>query len=388
MNRSTGNSTSRYAFASIFVLLAALAVREMRIGPVSSKVGEMFEPAVSANYIQAYDNIQLRKRYTGIEPVDYGLRFLVVAFLPGATGVPDPGQKLQQAYFLLSFFPVVAIMSVEAGRRVNHRTLIYFTSLWALAYQTVGGAIILALYGIAFLTVMAKAEGGASRLTDPIARGPSNAYAEALLPSLVLGYLLPTGLIYLPYDDWSLTQASIAAWQPAPLFVNLLLVVFTWAYTDGAGDTLHGIVSTSGGLKELKQVYALGFLVAAAAHWALLTICFLASDARLSVQHVLFPDWKLFVGESVNPTLPEGLLYIFQWDFLIIAATMLVLAYMVALDARGTQPQNTSSPGKILGLLCIGSIILGPTATVAAVWYWREGLLAGPQAVKPASARR
>lgn len=109
----------------MFVLLAALAVREMRIGPVCSKVGEMFEPAVSANYIQAYDNIKLRKRYTGIEPVDYGLRFLVVAFLPGATGVPDPGQKLQQAYFLLSFFPVVAIMSVEAGRRVNYRTLLY-----------------------------------------------------------------------------------------------------------------------------------------------------------------------------------------------------------------------------------------------------------------------
>ncbi|KAI7208543.1 hypothetical protein KC333_g9100 [Hortaea werneckii] len=270
MNRPTGSSTSRYAFASIFVLLAALAVREMRIGPVCSKVGEMFEPAVSANYIQAYDNIKLRKRYTGIEPVDYGLRFLVVAFLPGATGVPDPGQKLQQAYFLLSFFPVVAIMSVEAGRRVNYRTLIYFTSLWALAYQTVGGAIILALYGLAFVTVIAKCEGGASRLTDPIVRGPSNAYAEALLPSLVLGYLLPTGLIYLPYDDWSLTQAFIAAWQPAPLFVNLLLVVFTWAYTDGAGDTLHSIVSTSGGLKELKQVYALAFLVAAAAHWALL----------------------------------------------------------------------------------------------------------------------
>ena len=54
MNRPTGNSTSRYAFASIFVLLAALAVREMRIGPVCSKVGEMFEPAVSANYIQAF----------------------------------------------------------------------------------------------------------------------------------------------------------------------------------------------------------------------------------------------------------------------------------------------------------------------------------------------
>lgn len=238
------------------------------------------------------------------------------------------------------------------------------------------------------MTVIAKSEGGASQLTDPVARGPSNAYAEALLPSLVLGYLLPTGLVYLPYDDWSLTQAFIAVWQPAPLFVNLLLVVFTWAYTDGAGDTLHSIMSTSGGLKPLQQVYAFALLVAAAAHWALLAICFLASDARLSLQHVLLPDRQLFVGESINPTLPEGLMYIFQWDYLIIAAAMLVLAYMVALDARDTHPQNTSSPGRILGFLCVGSIMLGPTATVAAVWYRREGLLAGPQMEKPASARR
>ncbi|KAI7278161.1 hypothetical protein KC345_g6137 [Hortaea werneckii] len=388
MNRPTGTLTSHYAFASIFVLLAALAVREMRIGPVCSKVGEMFEPAVSANYIEAYDNIQLRKRYTGLEPIDYALRFLVVAFLPGATGVPDPGQKVQQAYFLLSFFPVAAIMSVEAGRRANYRTVIYFTSLWALAYQTVGRAIFLALYGLAYVTVIAKPEGKATQLTDPIARGPSNAYAEALLPSLVLGYLLPTGLIYLPYDDWSLTQAFIAVWQPAPVFVNLLLVVFTWAYTDGAGDTLHSIVSTSGGLKQLKQVYALGFVIAAAAHWALLTICFLASDVRLSLQHVLLPDWQLFVGENINPTLPQGLLYIFQWDFLIIAATMSVLAYMVALDVRGAYPQNAPSSGKIVGLLCVGSVIIGPAATVAAVWYWREGFLAERQTEKPASAKK
>jgi hypothetical protein len=115
---------SGVTFASIFVLLSAWAVREMRLGPVNDKVGELILPAVNSRFIKEYDNTELRHSYTGIEAIDFGLRFLVVAFLPGALGI-DQGQKLQQAHFLLSFFPIIAIYSVEAGRKRNARSLIY-----------------------------------------------------------------------------------------------------------------------------------------------------------------------------------------------------------------------------------------------------------------------
>jgi hypothetical protein len=124
MSSHSSRGASGVIFASIFIALSAWAVREMRVGPIGMKVSEMFEPAVNSKFIKEYDNMEVRTQYTGIEAVDFGLQFLVVAFSPGAFGW-DQGQMLQSAHFLLSFFPIVAILSVEAGRRRNKKTLIY-----------------------------------------------------------------------------------------------------------------------------------------------------------------------------------------------------------------------------------------------------------------------
>src|SRR3954451_17944183 len=64
---------------------------------------------------------------------------------------------------------------------------------------------------------------------SPAARHIPVAYAKALLPALVLGYLIPTIAVYIPFSDPNmyLTQGLVALWQPTPFFVNLLLFVFT-----------------------------------------------------------------------------------------------------------------------------------------------------------------
>lgn len=115
---------SGYLFGLIFLALALWAVREIRIGPVSTKMGTLMEPAVNSKIIKEYGNLEHRKRYTGIEGLDMGLQFLVVAFLPGVLDL-DLGVKLQQAYFLLSFFPIIAVLCVEAGRARNKWSLLY-----------------------------------------------------------------------------------------------------------------------------------------------------------------------------------------------------------------------------------------------------------------------
>ena len=115
---------SGFVFAIIFIALSGVALREIRLSHVSTKVGELLEPAVNSVFIKEYGNIELRKTYTGITGLDFGLQFLVVSFLPGVLDL-DLGQKLQQAHFLLSFFPFIAILSVEAGRIRNKWSLLY-----------------------------------------------------------------------------------------------------------------------------------------------------------------------------------------------------------------------------------------------------------------------
>ena len=100
---------------AIFIALSALAAYEMRYTPAAPGWSENFNKIVDAMHYPEKPDLTIRSQYTGITSLDYGLQFLVAAFLPGAAGF-FPEMQLLQAYFLLSFFAIISIYSVEAGR--------------------------------------------------------------------------------------------------------------------------------------------------------------------------------------------------------------------------------------------------------------------------------
>lgn len=106
------------------VTLSALAAYEMRYTPSSPGFSEHFLTIVDTKAFPELPELVVRSHYTGIANVDYGLRFLVAAFLPGAAGFVKEFQVLQ-AYFLISFFAIISIHAVEAGRRANKRAWTY-----------------------------------------------------------------------------------------------------------------------------------------------------------------------------------------------------------------------------------------------------------------------
>lgn len=105
-----------------FVALSTLAMNEMRIRPHFSSFPEKFEAVVNSLRYPDHAGVSIRGQYTGVASIDHGLQFLVAAFLPGAAGFKDEFQILQ-VYFLFSFFALISLYSVEAGRRGNKRTL-------------------------------------------------------------------------------------------------------------------------------------------------------------------------------------------------------------------------------------------------------------------------
>ncbi len=105
-----------------YAALSAVAVYYMRIVPDSFHVSEQMMKIVdSGRFTQ--NSVLLRKQYTGISSFDYGLSFLVVAFMPAAAEF-DKGSCLQIVHFLFSFFPVVSVWAVESCRRGNQRGMI------------------------------------------------------------------------------------------------------------------------------------------------------------------------------------------------------------------------------------------------------------------------
>ena len=107
--------------AGVFILLSMLATYYMRVATNLAGVGEKME---YINQIKSFpDNgIPLRTIYTGIGPLDTFFSFLVSAFLSGAAGW-DRGFYVLQSYFLVSFFPIVTIFSIESCRKRNHLAL-------------------------------------------------------------------------------------------------------------------------------------------------------------------------------------------------------------------------------------------------------------------------
>lgn len=232
-------------------------------------------------------------------------------------------------------------------------------SIWSLLYQTVGGAIILPIWFLLFLRHSAQT----SKYESSSVRIPVG-YAKALLPAHLLGYFLPTLIMFLPFNDpdLSLRQAFIANWQPCPLYVSLLLIVIAQLY-GSAGKITESSVSDLG---HVKSMYACSLVVSAFSHIFLL---YGWTQSRWSLVDVFVPRMI-----SVNRSVSELLYYIFQLDFVFIFAAAILAAYVSIIDLGELGRSDVSSLVAVMSLV-LGNVLIGPGATVAAVWWWREDKL-------------
>lgn len=120
--KSLGSSPAlvpRGSFTSIaainFFVFSSTALYAIAYAPSPYEFSDRFAAVVDSATLPDGFGVSLRTKYTGVEAIDYPLRFLVTAFLPGIAGLVKEAQ-IQQAYFLVSFFPMITIYTIEAGR--------------------------------------------------------------------------------------------------------------------------------------------------------------------------------------------------------------------------------------------------------------------------------
>ena len=206
-------------------------------------------------------------------------------------------------------------------------------------------------------------------------------YARALLLSLVFGYLAPTILLYIPWDNIFKTQGFIALWQPVPWIVNILLFVLSTLFSLNQSRAKTGPEGTTADVKYLQRIYLLSFFVAAAVHWLAIAACLLSSDPNISFMHAFVPRKDLFLRTGTISTIHEGLHYIFQIDYWVIFGSSLIWSYLAILDTNRVAGAYVSL-FKALPVMVFNTFLFGPAATMAAIWYSREGTLAGLQKIK------
>ena len=210
----------------------------------------------------------------------------------------------------------------------------------------------------------------------PLNREVRIQYAASLPIANIVGYAIPTMLMFVPWKDPYTIQNFEALWQVSPMLVPLVCNILGFVYTKK--NNLKRVVpkanETFADLSYLKALYiitgTMGFLLHV---YCMSKILF---SSNLTFSSVFWPD----LIASAKP-LDEGIKTIFLTDFWGFYIASHVWLCMAAWDLKrmgrtDIDPQNASI------FITLASFILGPGATMSAVWYWREDALARTNFVK------
>lgn len=237
------------------------------------------------------------------------------------------------------------------------------TSIWALFYQTVAGAAILPIYFTLFLRDTSKLD----RLT-PEKRQLDLNYAKALIPSVIIGYLLPTIAAYVPFTDpdFYIHQGIIGLWQFSPLIVNLLLLVFSTVAK--SSSRTKDIRSSHEDVGYVKNLYLLCMVVSAAAHFGMLYSCTLQPKG---FSNTLYKVLVIQPSKFYSPLESDVLHHIFLVDLYGIGSTAFLWTFTVAYDTKLLGLTEVNMPLLVL-ISLLASIAVGPAAVISYIWWWRE----------------
>ncbi|KAF1851044.1 uncharacterized protein K460DRAFT_302760 [Cucurbitaria berberidis CBS 394.84] len=349
------------ALITAFTVLSLAAAWSMRISALLNNVPVGFDKLIETGALP--NGTRFKKHYTGIKPLDEMLSFLVAAFLYGPTGWNEVFYW-QQLHFLVQITAIVAIMNVEACRERNRGSWLKYTAIFAFAYQNVGGAVIIPIWWILLHRASAEKSYFSSGRIVPLP------YASLILPATVAIYTIPSIAMYVPGIDLISLQNLLAFWQLTPLFANVPL----WFASPFVSSAPAAASKTrNADLPHLKLLYIATFLISIGSHWFAIHGIITSTNPEVSLSAVFLPStskWKT--------TLDWGLVWIFQWDWLIIAIVHDLAAWIAVYDVQrlihgaATSAQLLQGAGAIAALTLLG----GPGAALAAVWGWREEKLA------------
>ena len=243
-------------------------------------------------------------------------------------------------------------------------------------YQVIGTAVICPLWYLGYAFLSSKDDYLRS------GRQVSLVAAKTMFVCTVLGYGLPTILIYLPWKDLVQHQNWLAFWQPSPIYPNILIWYLTITQNAPDADIIESDVpadvnsprtetqqAKNEDVKYLKRLYIAAGLIGIATHVSVLYIGITSTDPRVSVASIFLPDkskWKIDAAQGIH--------WIFQWDFWFCFLPSLLWCLLCVADVWRVGNERLTAAKYLMagGYITLISVLAGPGAAMAAVWYWRE----------------
>jgi hypothetical protein len=204
----------------------------------------------------------------------------------------------------------------------------------------------------------------------PLNREVPLQFAASLKWAVMVGYALPTLLMFLPWESPNTVQNFEALWQGSPMYIPIICGVLGYLYVKR-----HNLKPVSRTAKEtfpdithLKTLYALTGALGLVLH--VYCMAKIVSSPDISLKSVFWPDFSA----QAKP-LGEGLSSLFLADFWGFHVATYAWLCMAVWDVK-RMGRTAVDVKKTSALIALSSFIIGPGATMSAVWYWRETALA------------
>lgn len=252
---------------------------------------------------------------------------------------------LQAIYLLTNTLAPSLIYTIEGYRLGRYGTLLSLPILFTLGMQVWGMHRIIPVY--ALLSVLHSGQNTVDR-SIPVE------VARSLVPSLVIGFGIPTSLIMgatvdgTEWPDWiKLTPALFSALVYIICNVQRLFSTPRPAAVREKNSEWY----SNDDVPFLSRAYQLALVVQSTMHIALL-----ASMLLFSNDEPIFP---------------------FQYDMITTQLAVMRHIYFEVWELRRKGYISTSSAVKALLGTIFGQLVLGPGATWVTVWSWREKVVSG-----------
>lgn len=356
--------------------------------------------------------------FSGAPALNEFTNFIVSAFSL-QVGVPDVGPKIHTAnFFLGQLTSFVLIWIIESYRAGNKGTLISLPIIPLFLMQVQGIFRMAPLYVI--FAVFEGFDLSPGRFVRP-------AVAKSLIPALMLGYIVPTILMLLPTSNIHALQTYCAIWQPSPAFVTVLVSVFSraigWWDRRGAqkrkenNDKAIEDAKVGKGSEEektpknsraawekqrmedpnlpieqslaryknpdfpiLQAAYSVLFWVQATVHIS--TFIYTYHHPDLTISQLFFGLENPFVADWGITDPVAAMMAFLQYDYVISTLALITYELFSVWKLRQMGFVTTTRAGIAVLGLAAGQLTVGPGATWAALWSWRESVLANVAPVR------
>ncbi|KAL1852238.1 hypothetical protein Plec18167_006052 [Paecilomyces lecythidis] len=321
----------------------------------------------------------LRTIYSGVEAIDNMLTILGAFFWTVFDG-SNPSLTLQAINFSGSFGAAWVLVVVESWRKANSWSIISFSSIDGALAQLATYAFATPLYFSfqSWLSPIVEAPSAQAIAVPPVV-------LNAIPLVFLIAYQVPSLSMILPTPDilsYDLKQVAVAAWQPWPIYVSILL---TAIYVVLSPFTSKEKANSPVVLRRaFRRVYFFAFSLASISYVAsvavsvaatILPVLFTEKYAKAlhhsAVFGLTFP-WKSSTLRVQSVT--EGVHIFLQWDWVIGSVGVLLWAISMYVSAH---KKVLGRVGWVsLGLKLVNlALLAGPVAAAVELIWERDELL-------------